>query len=225
MKYIIIFLSFALLFGISCGQHGKHKHGERHGSANQYMHQSSTDRLIKRFDSEERTAYQQPEKVMDYIGELADKKIMDLGAGSGYFSFRLAARGAKVIAADVEDGFQDHIKKRIEEEGLDSLGIELRKIPYDSPSLAPGEVDIVLVVNTYHHIEDRVDYFLKVLAGLAEGGELIIVDYFKKKQKVGPPEGHKLAMDVVVKELKAAGFTEIETNTELLEYQYIVRAR
>ena len=64
-----------------------------------------------------------------------------------------------------------------------------------------------------------------VLKGLAEGGELIIIDYFKHKIAVGPPVDHKISMELVLKELKEAGFTEFEQNTELLEYQYIIRAK
>ena len=69
---------------------------------------------------------------------------MDIGAGSGYFSFRLAKAGAHVIAADVNEEFQNHIREKIRIHQLDSLGIELRKIPYDGPSLQDEEVDKVL---------------------------------------------------------------------------------
>lgn len=58
---------------------------------------------------------------------------MDIGAGTGYFSVKLAAKGANVIAADVSDDFQDYLKKRIKEEGISN--IELRKLPCDSPEL------------------------------------------------------------------------------------------
>jgi len=196
----------------------------RHGSANEFMHKSSVENLAKRFDSPERDAYQQPDKVLAYLGDLNGLKIMDLGAGSGYFTVRLANAGAKVIAADVDDEFQAYLRNRIETEGLTDKGIELRKIPYDSPALKKGEVDKVLVVNTYHHIEDRVPYFKQVFEGLAEDGELVVIDYFKKEIPVGPPVDHKIAMEIVLKELKEAGFTSIEENTHLLEYQFIIRA-
>lgn len=197
----------------------------RHGSANEFMHKSSVENLAKRFDSPERDAYQQPDKVLAYLGDLNGLKIMDLGAGSGYFTVRLARAGAKVIAADVDDEFQAYLRNRIEKEGLGDKGIELRKIPYDSPALKKGEVDKVLVVNTYHHIENRVPYFKQVLEGLSEDGELVVIDYFKKEIPVGPPVDHKISREIVLKELKEAGFTSIEENTHLLEYQFIIRAR
>ncbi len=192
-------------------------------TANHYMHQSSTEALIKRFESPERDAYQQPEKVLKHLGNLKGIKVMDIGAGSGYFSVKLAEKGAKVIAADVSDEFQMALKKRMEENNLKN--IELRKIPYDSPALADGEVDKVLVVNTYHHIENRSDYFAKVKKGIKPNGELVIIDFFKTDIPLGPPTDHKVSMDEVINELKKSGYTNFEVNVDLLPYQYIIKAR
>ena len=222
-----LLIGMALSCLILCGsklQAQEHEHKHKKGSANEFMHRSSVDQLVQRFESPERDAYQQPEKVIDYLGDIKGKKVMDIGAGSGYFSVRLAAAGAKVIAADVNDEFQDFIGQRIEKEGLQDLGIELRKLPYDDPLLRDGEVDMVFMVNTYHHIEDRPVYFSKAKKGLAKGGELVIIDYFKSDIPVGPPVGHKVSMDVVVSELKAAGFEDFEVNVNLLPYQFIIRA-
>lgn len=202
-------------------KHHNHR-GEYGGSANEYMHQSSVEDLIKRFESAERDAYQQPEKVLAYLGDITGKTIMDIGAGSGYFSVKLANKGAKVIAADVDDAFQNFIKERIQKEG--SKNIELRKIPYDSPSLQDNEVDMVFMVNTYHHIENRADYFSKVKKGLNENGELVIVDYFKAEIPVGPPVNHKVSIDEIVSELKEAGYTLFNIEVSLLPYQFIIKA-
>lgn len=202
----------------------QHEHGHEHnGSANHYMHQSSMDELVERFESKDRDKYQQPEKVLEYLGAIDGKKIMDIGAGTGYFSVKLAANGANVIAADVSDDFQNYLKERIKEENISN--IELRKLPYDSPELAKNEVDKVLIVNTYHHIEDRISYFKKVRKGINSDGELVIIDFFKAELPVGPPVGHKIAIDAVVLELKEAGFTEFTIEVSLLDYQYIIRAK
>lgn len=207
---------------ISCKKGHLQEH--RHGSANEYMHRSSTESLISHFESPERDAYQEPDKVIEFLGDVRGKKIMDIGAGSGYFSFRLAEAGAHVIAADVNDEFQAHIRNRLSSYETGAVQMELRKLPYDSPLLDGEEVDMVFIVNTYHHIEDRVDYFAEVLSGLKPGGELVIIDYFKKDIPVGPPKGHKLKKEIVVNELSDAGFEDIALNTVLLKYQYVVRA-
>lgn len=131
---------------------------------------------------------------------------------------------AKVIAADVNDEFQQYLKKRIQENNLKN--IELYKIPYDSPALEKNEVDMALIVNTYHHIENRFNYFAEVVKGLAPNGELVVIDFFKIEDiPVGPPMKHKVSIDGVVFELKKAGFTSFEIEVNLLPYQYIVRAK
>ncbi|HET8735792.1 MAG TPA: methyltransferase domain-containing protein [Pricia sp.] len=202
---------------------GKHNEKDSTKSANEYMHQTSVENLIRHFESPERDAYQKPEKVLAYLGDLKDKKVMDIGAGSGYFSVKLAEKGAQVIAADVNNEFQAALKKRIEENNLEN--IELRKIPYDSPNLADNEVDMVLIVNTYHHIENRSDYFSKVKKGIKQDGELVVIDYYKTEIPVGPPVNHKVSMDAVITELKKAGYTQFEVDVELLPYQYIIKAK
>ena len=203
---------------------GHHEDKEpKHGSANEHMHRSSVEDLIERFESPERDAYQQPQKVLEFLGDLQGKTVMDIGAGSGYFSVRLAEKGATVIAADVDDEFQEFLKDRIEKNNLQN--IETRKIPYDSPNLKDEEADIVLIVNTYHHIENRPEYFTKVQKGTKPDGELVIIDFYKSDIPVGPPLDHKLPIDIVVNELKEAGYSSFDIDVELLSYQYIIRAR
>jgi len=204
------------------GESDGHHHGHNHGHANEHMNTTSFEDLVKRFDSPERDAYQQPEKVLEYIGDVTGKKILDIGAGTGYFSFKLADKGAEVIAGDVDDRFQNYIKEKVEKG--DAPKVALRKLPYDSPALAENEVDKVLIVNTYHHIEDRIAYFGKVLEGLKDGGELLVID-FKKQDGPGPPVKMKMAASFITKELEQAGFTEFEVNNLLLAHQYIIRAK
>ncbi len=236
MKKIAFLLTVALM--VSCnGKNGNsetsqaeeptHKHSQEeaseHGTANAHMRQSSVEDLIRRFESPERDAYQQPQKVLEYLGDLKGKNVMDIGAGSGYFSVKLAEQGATVIAADVDDEFQEFLQRRIQENELSN--IETRKIPYDAPGLSKEEVDMVLMVNSYHHIENRPQYFAKVREGTKPSGELVVIDYFKFEIPVGPPVNHKVSMDVVVNELKEAGYTTFDVNVDLLEYQFLIRAR
>ena len=205
--------------------HPNHHTGEKPSqSANEYMHRSSVDQLVQRFESPERDSYQQPEKVLDYLGNIQGKRIMDIGAGSGYFSIKLAHAGATVIAADVNDEFQQHLRQRIEKEKLHEA-VELRKLPYDNPQLKEKEVDIVFLSNTYHHIEDREIYFAKVKRGIDLDGYLVIIDYFKADLPVGPPVDHKVSMDQIISELKIAGFNSFDVEVDLLPYQFIIVAK
>ena len=227
-QIITAILAIASTSTIMAQEHqNKNHHGHGDGkpahSANEYMHKASTDDLINRFESKERDEYQQPHKVMQYLGNINGKAIMDIGAGTGYFSVKLAKHGANVIAADVNDEFQTFLKKRIEDNKIEN--ITLRKIPFDSPDLKDNEVDMVLIVNTYHHIDNRAEYFAKVKKGLKNDGELVVIDFFKTDVPVGPPTNHKVSIDEVVAELKKAGYTSFEVNVDLLPYQFIVKAK
>ena len=216
-KTILILIAFVFL--ASCRDHGHH---HEHNS-NTHMNQRNFDELVKNFESSERDSWQKPNKVIDLMGDINGKSIMDVGAGTGYFSFKMATKGANVIAADVDDRFLDYIKEKKTKIG-DSL-VTPRKTEYDDPLLAEKEVHHVIIVNTYHHIEDRIAYFKKVENGLKVGGTLIIVDYKKIKSPNGPPLEHRISYDKVVNELKEIGFTNLKILKDMLENQYIIIAK
>lgn len=201
----------------------RHRHGQGH-DANAHMNRHAFDDLVKAFEDEDRAAWQKPAEVLELLGDLDGKTVMDIGSGTGYFSFRLAEAGAKVICADVDQRFLDFIAERMEQEGVSPDRMELRKVPYDSSRLRPDEADFVLIVNTYHHIQDREAYFAEVREGLKPDGKLVVIDFFKRETPHGPPVAMKLAEDQVVAELVRAGFSGFRINRELLPYQYIIEA-
>lgn len=193
----------------------EHQKGHHHFSAD----------LAHKLESKERDSWQRPEQVIALMGPLNGKRVIDIGAGTGYFSFRLVAAGAQVIAADANQQFIDILTHKQAQLGLSQKELEPRLVPYDSPNLAANEVDIALIVDTYHHIDNRVEYLKKVKLGLSENGQLIIIDY-KKDSKIagGPPLSIRLAPELIAKELRKVGFKNIELNNKLLEKQYIIHA-
>ncbi|MGE0484958.1 MAG: class I SAM-dependent methyltransferase [Gammaproteobacteria bacterium] len=228
---VLLALALALVAPRLLAQHAHGDHagdaGGGHGHAvhaNQYMNQSAFEDLAARFESAERDAWQKPDAVMARLGELAGKRVLDIGSGTGYFSFRLAAAGAHVICADVDERFLGYIRERMSREQVDPAKMELRQLAFDSPGLAPAEVDLVMLVDTYHHIENRETYFAAVRAGLASGGRLVVIDFFKRDDPVGPPPRMKVAEDEVVAELARAGFSRFTIERGLLPYQYLVEA-
>ena len=197
--------------------------GDNSGTlSNIFMNKNKFESLVKRFESEERAQSQKPEKVLDLFGPIRGKKIMDIGAGTGYFGFRMARRGATVISADVDDRFIDYVNKK-KVELADTL-VVTRKVEYDDPLLGAAEVDHVIIVNTYHHINDRPDYFKKVFKGIKPGGSLMVVDFKKEGDGPGPPRRYRVSTDKAEKELTKSGFTSFEVNKELLSDQYVLIA-
>jgi SAM-dependent methyltransferase len=193
-------------------------------AANKFMHQADFHALVAHFEDPARAQWQKPGEVIASLGSLEGKTVADIGAGSGYFSFPLAKKAAKVIAIDIDQRFLDYIeqKKRTQKVGAN---VETRITAPDSPGLKPGEADVVLIVDTYHHIENRIDYFKKLKKDLAKDGVLVIVDYKKENTPPGPPVELRVAQESVESELKSAGFTIVSTDRDLLPYQYIIKAQ
>lgn len=183
--------------------------------------------LVEDFESPERNEWQNPELILQSFGDLQKKTIADIGAGTGYFTFRIAQKGAKVLAVDIEQQFLDYIEDR-KLELDDVIGYDLVQTVLskeDDPLLPSKSVDGALLVNTYHFIDHRVDYMKKVRDGLKNHGQLIIVDYKKGNLPLGPDESFKIPAAQVVNELRQAGFIDIKLDEKSLEYQYLITAK
>ncbi|NJN77614.1 MAG: class I SAM-dependent methyltransferase [Saprospiraceae bacterium] len=206
MKFTFYTLIFCFTLW-SCNNQEKHSYHHDHSHDNEsnvHMNETSFEDLVKMFEDSARAEWQKPDEIIDLLGDLDGKTIMDIGAGTGYFAFRMAAKGANVIAADVDERFIEYIDNK------DVAKVKTRLVPYDNSNLKPKEVDAVIIVDTYHHIEKRADYFKTVLKGLKENGQLMVVDFKKEETPYGPPVNHRISADDVVKELKSAGFTSFE---------------
>lgn len=183
--------------------------------------------LVDTYEDPDRSEWQNPELVVDKLGNLKGKVIADIGAGTGYFTFRLAEQGAQVIAIDIEERFLTYIEDRKPElqHIIPDQRIETRLSLADDPLLSKEEVDAAILVNTYHFLSDRVNYLLKIKEGLKKTGQIIIVDYKEGQMPVGPTEELKVSLKQVISELKKAGFEAITTDKTSLEFQYMVSAR
>jgi len=190
--------------------------------SNIFMNKNKFENLVERFESPEREDWQRPNEVIAMLGDIKGKTIMDIGAGTGYYAFRLTAKGAKVIAADVDDRFIAYVEKK--KERLKDDLIVTRKVDFEDPLLEDEEIHHAIIVNTYHHINNREAYFSKVHKGLKPGGSLMVLDFKKNVGGPGPPKRYRVATDKVQKELKEAGFMSFDVNKELLDGHYVVIA-
>jgi cyclopropane fatty-acyl-phospholipid synthase-like methyltransferase len=203
--------------------HSEPAASEQQSAANKFMHQANFDELAARFEDPSRAQWQKPDKIITSLGPLDGKTVADIGAGTGYFSFPIAKQAAKVIAIDIDQRFLDYIdhKKQTHKIGAN---IETRLTTPDSPGLEAREVDMVLIVDTFHHIEHRVEYLKKLKKCLRKDGLLVIIDFKKMKTPPGPPVELRLAEGEVESELKSAGFAIVSANSGMLPYQYVIKA-
>ena len=182
------------------------------------------DLKVKKYEDPTRQSWQDPSLVLTSLGDLSNLVVADIGSGTGYFTFQLASAANKVIAIDIEQRFLDYIEDRKAELSNRSLAnkIETRLTSPDNPSIAAGEVDKVLMVNTFSYIENRDDYLQKIRNGMKPGGMVVIVDYKTGDMPIGPGNDQKVSMDLVVQELGHAKFRVIRTDSVSLQYQYII---
>ena len=103
--------------------------------------------------------------------------------------------------------------------------IETRLSEPDSPPLEPNEADIVLLVNTYTFLPDRIEYLKKIHESLGRYGAICIVDYKNDEVPVISDETPVLDPSVVSSDLTKAGFQTIQLDSVSLEYQYIFTAK
>ena len=183
------------------------------------------ENLVGDYESKDRGIWQKPDMVISLLGDLENKTVADIGAGTGYFTFRLVPKAKKVIGIDIDRrfiNFLDSVKVRLPEKYRDRFETRLAK-PED-PLLKPEEVNAVMIVNTYAYIDDRIRYLRILLKGIVPGGQLLIIDFKKNNLPIGPPDEYKIALSQVERELVTAGFRINKIDTDALDYQYIVLA-
>jgi predicted methyltransferase len=171
------------------------------------------------FDDPARDAWQKPHQVIQALELKEDAVIADIGAGTGYFAMRFAnmVPKGKVYAVDVETAMVKHLAERARKENLRNV-VALRGAPHD-PRL-PVRADLVVLVDVYHHIEGREEYFRRVARYLKPGGRVAVID-FRLDSPQGPPKAARIAPEQVAKEMAAAGFALAERH-EFLPYQFFL---
>ncbi len=226
-------LSYATAQHDHADHHSEHDHAahqEQHAEehADGMRHEGGVDHSFSdaeawaaRFEGAERDAWQRPDEVVEALGLATGMTVADIGSGTGYFSRRFAEAvgpGGTVYATDVEPEMGVYVRRRADEDGHANVIPVLAS--YDDPRLPDGAVDLVFVCNTWHHIQERVDYARRLAGDLAPGGRVAILDFFKRELPVGPDVDHKLSAEEVTDEFLAAGY-RLAASDEL-PYQYLL---
>jgi SAM-dependent methyltransferase len=196
------------------------QHAQPQGKPDHMDHRfDDPERYAKSFDDPARDAWQMPARVIEALNLPEDTSVADIGAGTGYFSLKLAKvvpRGT-VYAVDIEPKMLEYVRKRAASAGLKNLvTVQADDV---SPRL-PKAVDLVLVVDTYHHIPNRVAYFKNLAKGLTAGGRVAIVD-FRKDAPDGPPPEFRFEAAQIVDEMTKAGY-RLDTEHKFLPRQHFL---
>ncbi|MFL6572988.1 MAG: class I SAM-dependent methyltransferase [Burkholderiales bacterium] len=212
MNRAVVMVAAVALSGAAAAQ-SPDSHRHSFGDAEKWSHV---------FDDPERDAWQKPHAVIDALALKPDAVVADLGAGTGYFAARLANMlpKATVYAVDVEPEMVKYLGERAKREGLKNLKPVAARA--DDARL-PTKVDLVLLVDVYHHIENRERYFRTLAASIKPGGRVAVID-FRLDSPEGPPREARIAPDKVKAELSAAGYALAAEHGFLTRQYFLVFA-
>lgn len=201
--------------------HAQHDHAQHgHGS---HMHRfTNAEEWAKQFDDPARDEWQKPDEVIRAMQLTPSSVVADVGAGTGYFSVRIArvVTQGSVIATDIEPDMVRYLEERAKREGLANM----RAVTAGEATsgLAKESVDAILVVDVWHHLGDRVAYARDLAAALRPGGRLLVVDFTMEAHR-GPPPQMRLLPEAIIADLSAAGLVA-KVSPIALPDQYIVEA-
>ena len=177
-------------------------------------------------EREGREEFQKPQQVMDAFELKPGMKVADVGCGSGYFTVKIAGEigpEGKIWAIDAWQDMLDYLDRRLQIEGLEN--VELVKVDRDDPMIPKGGADLILMVDVYHYIKERVAYGEKLREGLAPGGRLIVLDYIPKsieERPWGPPPSQHMSEADLTADLEEAGFRKVMQHDFLPEQYFVV---
>jgi arsenite methyltransferase len=180
------------------------------------------------FNKKAASAKSMPDEIIKTLALKAGQKVLDFGAGGGYFALRFAKAvgpGGKVIALDADREHLQLIEKLAREKGLDNIKT---LVASESPSaLSDNDFDLIFMRNVYHHLENRIALLSGLKAKLKTNGRLAIVEYkpggsiFNFRRFFG----HNVPREKIMAEAGQAGYQKIAEHSFLPEQSFTVYSR
>lgn len=177
---------------------------------------------IEWLDRREREEEEHPAQVLEALDLRPGEIVADLGAGSGYFTFRMAPKvgeTGKVLAVEIQEAMLKTLSARAST--LKAANVEVVRGTETDPHLPAGGVDLVLVVDVYHELAYPFEVMRKVREALKPGGRVVFVEYRKEDPAVPIKEVHKMSLKQLENEMSAVGLVRART-VETLPLQHIV---
>jgi arsenite methyltransferase len=175
----------------------------------------------KIFESPARAKWQKPDDIVKALDLKPGETVVDIGAGTGYFTRRFAKAvgpSGEAIGLDVEPEMIDYMKADAKKVGLGNY--EARVVKADDPQLAPHSADVVFFCDVLHHVDNLVAYLKKIGPALKPDGRVAVVD-FKDSAPFGPPASMRITREHMIDEFRQAGY-HLAREHDFLPYQYFL---
>jgi len=169
----------------------------------------------------ERIREEMPDDVVANMGLESDHVVADIGAGSGYFSFRIADRvpSGKVLAVDIQPEMLELIERQKTDKGVANIEGVLGQV--DNPNLAPNSIDAAIMVDAYHEFSHPFEMINGIYNALRPGGRIFLLEYRGEDDSVPIRPLHKMTEEQVVKEMSVFGLEWTET-LDFLPWQHMM---
>lgn len=199
--------------------HDSHHHG--HGR-DLYGNPEDLAAYLERIEASERADWQKPDEVVQALELKPGQIACEIGAGPGYFALRLGravGEQGTVFAVEVEPRILEVLRERVAHSDLRNV-VPVLGLAED-PMLPPASCDLILTINTFHHLENGIGYLKRLVRSLKPGGRIVNIDFHKREMPMGPPAELKVDRDEFLQSARAAGL-ELVAEPTFLEFQYFL---
>ena len=208
-------LSLSLFAFVCCGED---VHPVTHRKIAQVMGPGGADWLVR----PERQSEEHPDEALDALKIPKGATVADIGAGVGYFTWRLAERvgpSGVVYGEDIQQAMLDQLRKNMQARGVANVRPVLGTI--DDPKLPKESVDLILLVDVYHEFSEPEKMLDRMREALKPGGRLVLLEYRGEDPKVPIKPEHKMTLKQVRAEVEPEGYRFGES-IEVLPEQHII---
>ncbi|MBK03938.1 MAG: hypothetical protein CL932_04150 [Deltaproteobacteria bacterium] len=178
-------------------------------------------KYIQMLERKDRSSWQKPDVVVKALGLKGHEKIADVGAGSGYFSFRFAKvlPKGKVYSIDVEPEMLRYIHHTTIVKGINNVFIVFGEA--GNPKV-PKDSNVVFICDVLHHVQKRALWLKRIFDAVASGTRIVVLEFKEGKLPKGPPAKMKIPKKSLIKMFTKAGFKMHSEKPKLLPYQEFI---
>ncbi len=173
---------------------------------------------------EEPREWQKPEQIMEFLDLVEGNVVADIGTGTGFFALYFSdwvGKSGLVYAEDIQQEMVDYTAEKVADEGIENIKVVLGEP--DDPGLPEDSLDLAMMANVYHEVENPVALLRSIARSLKSDGRLIIIDWRTDRDSdIGPPMEERVPQDVVESDAEEVGYYMVRHHPFLRHHYFLV---